>query len=677
MSRGLPTLPALVVGSVRHTRLRPVRHSFTHGHYQWLIDLDDPPRLAPALDRLTAVHPVDHLDGPATFQELKAAVLQLISREHIELPPHPRVLLLAHARLGGHVFDPLSVYWVLDASGETVAAVLEVRNTYGGRHTYVLTPDPGGAAQVDKVFLVSPFNDTTGRYAVRLRLDAERVTVAVRLDHGGSPLVFASATGRPVPLTNRSLVTVLMRYPLLPQRVSALIRVHGVWLWSRRLPVLRERAANPRPFSRLATPTGGGAVPPAEHAADLAPDPRLEPAAQHTRWTRGWIARALVRRLVRPLPVRVRLPDGRTWGRAAEPVPVLQINDADAFFRRLESHPKIGLGEAYMAGDWAAGPGTDLADLLIPFAARLERLLPRPVLACRGLVDRALPAHQRNTLAGSRTNVSAHYDLSNELFAAFLDETMSYSSALFDEARPWGDQDLAAAQWRKIDAALDAAGVGSGTRLLEIGSGWGELAIRAARRGATVTTITLSREQQELARERIAAAGVADRAEVELRDYRELTGQFDAIVSIEMIEAVGESYWPVYVRAIDRALAPGGTAVIQAILMEHHRFEATKHSYGWIQKHVFPGGLIPSLEALEHVTARHTSLRVGDVRRFGPHYAHTLRRWRRTFDANWPRIATAGFDEIFRRQWEFYLAYCEAGFATGYLDVAQLTLRRT
>jgi len=343
----------------------------------------------------------------------------------------------------------------------------------------------------------------------------------------------------------------------------------------------------------------------------------------------------------------------------------------------LETHPKIGLGEAFMAGDWQAGPETDLADLLEPFAARVERLLPRPVLALRGIVERAIPHHHRNTPDGARVNIAAHYDLSNDLFAGFLDETMTYSSALFDDSLPWEEQDLASAQHRKIDAALDAAGVGPGTTMLEIGTGWGELALRAAARGASVTSITLSREQQALARERAQARGLSGRVDVRLCDYREVTGSYDAIVSIEMIEAVGEEFWPAYLESIDRLLAPGGAAVIQAILMDHQRYLATRNSFGWIQKHIFPGGLIPSLVGLEDVATRHTSLRVKGIHTFGGHYAHTLRRWRRTFGENWPQIATHGFDEVFRRQWEFYLAYCEAGFATGYLDVAQITLGRS
>ncbi|HQR28397.1 MAG TPA: cyclopropane-fatty-acyl-phospholipid synthase family protein [Nocardioides sp.] len=397
---------------------------------------------------------------------------------------------------------------------------------------------------------------------------------------------------------------------------------------------------------------------------------------------RAAVARRVVAVVADRVPVQVRLPDGTLLGRRStdpevrEGWPVLELVRPDAFFARLGRHPKIGIGEGYVAGDWRAGEGTDLADLLVPFAARLTSAVPPGLARFRRLVDRRIPAAQRNSLRGSRSNIEAHYDLSNELFGAFLDETLTYSSALFDPSLPLQDQDLAQAQLRKVHAILDRAGVGRGTRLLEIGTGWGTLAIEAARRGALVTTVTLSQEQAHLARQRVTEAGLADRVEVRLEDYREVAGSYDAIVSVEMIEAVGEEFWPTYFAALDRLLAPGGTVALQAITMSHERYLATRRSYGWIQKHIFPGGLIPSLEAIQQVTTRGTTLRVDEVHRFGTDYAETLQRWRRTFTEQWPTISRRGFDEAFRRTWEFYLAYCEAGFATGYLDVVQLRLRR-
>ncbi|WP_277453016.1 cyclopropane-fatty-acyl-phospholipid synthase family protein [Janibacter sp. DB-40] len=397
---------------------------------------------------------------------------------------------------------------------------------------------------------------------------------------------------------------------------------------------------------------------------------------------RAHIARPVVTAVLDRAPVRVTMPDGTSLGGGRDAdAPTLRILQPTALFERMAHHPKIGLGEGYMAGDWDAAPGTDLADALLPFAQRLTTLVPPVLHRMRRVVDRRIPAGTRNTLVGSRKNIEAHYDLSNDLFEAFLDETLSYSSALFDRSRPLAEQTLAEAQRAKIEAVLDAADITAGARVLEIGTGWGSLAIAAARRGATVTSITLSHEQAALARERVAAAdrdepGLAERIEVRLQDYREVTGEFDAIVSVEMIEAVGEEYWPTYFRAIDGLLAPGGVAAIQSILMSHERYRATRHSYGWIQKHIFPGGLIPSERAIEETTRVHTSLRITDTRRFGRDYAETLRRWRATFLQEWPTIAAGGFDETFRRKWEFYLAYCEAGFAADYIDVAQIRLER-
>jgi cyclopropane-fatty-acyl-phospholipid synthase len=389
------------------------------------------------------------------------------------------------------------------------------------------------------------------------------------------------------------------------------------------------------------------------------------------------LARRVLKSVVRRVPVDVRLQDGSLVRRvhADETRPVLQLVRPEALYRRIAAHPKIGIGEGYMAGDWKAGEGTDLAAVLLPFAERMTTAVPPVLQKLRRVVDRPIPAEERNSVQGSQRNIEAHYDLSNDLFAAFLDETMSYSSALFDESLPFAEQDLEQAQRRKVSAALDLAGVRAGSRVLEIGTGWGTLAVEAAKRGASVTTITLSTEQAELATRRAEAAGVGDRVEIRLQDYRDVTGTFDAVVSVEMIEAVGEEYWPTYFSAIDRVLAPGGAVAIQAIVMSHDRYLATRRSYGWIQKHIFPGGLLPSLRAVDAAVAD-TSLRVDHVQPFGSHYAETLRRWRETFLQSWAEVRDLGFDETFRRKWEFYLAYCEAGFKSGYLDVVQLRLVR-
>ncbi|KRF45235.1 cyclopropane-fatty-acyl-phospholipid synthase family protein [Terrabacter sp. Soil810] len=393
---------------------------------------------------------------------------------------------------------------------------------------------------------------------------------------------------------------------------------------------------------------------------------------------RARLARSILAQVAKRVPVDVVMPDGSLLGGGTRRAdrPGLEIVRPTAVFERLAHHPKIGIGEAYMAGDWKAAEGTDLAELLMPFAERMTTAVPGGWLRLRGFVDRRIPSIQNNSLLGSRRNIEAHYDLSNDLFATFLDETMSYSSAIFDEDEPLRTQSFEQAQLRKVHAILDMAKVGQDTRVLEIGTGWGTLALEAARRGATVTSVTLSKEQAALARRRVADAGFADSVDIRIQDYREVEGVYDAVVSVEMIEAVGEEYWETYFRTIDERLARGGIAAVQAILMSHERLMATKHSYGWIQKHIFPGGLIPSLQAMSETTDAATTLRMSAVEAFGTDYAETLRRWRETFLARWPEVHALGFDETFCRKWEFYLAYCEAGFATGYLDVAQVRFER-
>jgi cyclopropane-fatty-acyl-phospholipid synthase len=392
---------------------------------------------------------------------------------------------------------------------------------------------------------------------------------------------------------------------------------------------------------------------------------------------RAVVARLIFERAVARVPVRVTYPDGRVLGGGSPASPEFEVVRPAAFFARLGRDAKIGFGEAYMAGDWRAGSGTDLADLLTPFATRLTTLIPPALQRLRVFAERRVPQDQENTLDGSRTNIAAHYDLSNDLFAAFLDPTMSYSSAWFDDSEPTAAATrLEEAQLRKTDGILDLADVRAGTRVLEIGSGWGSLALRAAQRGAHVTTITLSREQMRLARERVEAAGLSGLVDVRVQDYREVDGEYDAIVSVEMIEAVGEAYWPAYFATLDRLLAPGGTVAIQAITMTHQRFLATRRSFSWIQKYIFPGGIIPSLQAIDGALAAHTTLRVTRQRELREHYARTLRLWRERFLDQWPRIHAQGFDETFRRMWEFYLAYSEAGFRSGYLGVSQLQMTR-
>jgi len=389
------------------------------------------------------------------------------------------------------------------------------------------------------------------------------------------------------------------------------------------------------------------------------------------------IADGIFKAAVRRLPLEVRYPDGQVLGSApaGSRVPVMTIHRPGHFALRLGDGGLIGLGESYMAGDWDAD---NLTAVLEVFAARAGTLIPVPLQKLRSVFLPRQPRTERNSLKNTRSNISRHYDLSNELFTTFLDETMSYSSALFPASgsavkdMPW--EGFAAAQQAKIDRLLDKAAVGPGTRVLEIGTGWGELALRAAARGATVYSVTLSSEQQALARQRVAEAGYADQVTIELKDYRAVEGEYDAVVSVEMIEAVGYEYWATYFQTIERVLAPGGKVAIQAITIAHDRLLATRTGYTWVHKYIFPGGVIPSVRAIEEVTEKRTGLQVRERLAFGEHYAETLRLWEERFMARKDEVAGLGFDAVFQRMWLFYLCYSRAGFASGYLNVQQIVL---
>jgi cyclopropane-fatty-acyl-phospholipid synthase len=406
-------------------------------------------------------------------------------------------------------------------------------------------------------------------------------------------------------------------------------------------------------------------------------DTTHEPALDLDRWpamagpkpsaVRARIASTLLRRVVDHTGIRVVLPDGTTWGR--QTAPTMRVLDAEKFFTRLGRDGLIGFGESYMAGDWDSD---DLVALLTPMARNMGTLVPPAAQWLRRWHNERHPLTEDNDRRGARDNIARHYDLSNDLFATFLDETMTYSSALFEG----GNTDLRLGQDRKIQRILDTAAVGADTSVLEIGTGWGELALQAARRGANVTTVTLSNEQAAVARQRVGEANLSDRVDVRVQDYRDVEGRFDAIVSVEMIEAVGERWWPTYFRTLDDRLEPGGRIGLQAILMPHDRLMASKRSWTWIHKYIFPGGLLLSEQVIDQVCAEHTSLRVVDRLHMADSYADTLRIWRERFNADPNRINELGFDPTFRRMWTFYLAYCEAGFRSGYLNVAQLTLAR-
>jgi cyclopropane-fatty-acyl-phospholipid synthase len=367
------------------------------------------------------------------------------------------------------------------------------------------------------------------------------------------------------------------------------------------------------------------------------------------------------------------LPDGttRTYGPSDHPCRArMEVVDW-AFLRRLARSPRVALGEGFQAGEWHS---PDLVCLLETFASNYTPIAGEGPLAVLGRLRGYVPRPRRpRGLRASAADVQAHYDLSNEFFELWLDPSLTYSCAVFESP----EQSLDDAQQHKYSLLCDRLGLTSDHHLLEIGTGWGGMAIHAAReRGCRVTTTTISDAQHALALRRVADAGLADRVQVLKRDYRELTGRFDRIVSIEMLEAIGHEQLPTYFRTVDRLLADDGVAAIQTITIPEQRYRTYRRSEDWLRRHIFPGGLLPSVGEITRVCGEVSRLGVYGLDEIGPHYVPTLRHWRERFLDRLADVRALGFDERFCRTWEFYLAYCEAAFASRAIRDVQVVLAR-
>ena len=370
--------------------------------------------------------------------------------------------------------------------------------------------------------------------------------------------------------------------------------------------------------------------------------------------------------------IRLALPSGDTGviGDAKSPVEASIALKSYGALWKLARRGALGFAEAYMDGD------IDTDDLRAIFEVYLanEPLISRacPSLNATRSRDRRFHMRRRNTHDGSRRNIADHYDLGNAFYRLWLDPSMLYSSGLFGNC----GMSLEDAQKVKLQRILAALDLSEGQSLLEIGCGWGALAEAAARRGAKVRAITISEQQLSAARVRIAAAGLSGRVEIRFEDYRDTIGTFDRLVSIEMIEAVGEENWPVFFKTISDRLRPEGLAVIQAITIREDAFAQYRQNPDFIQRYIFPGGMLPTVD-LMHQRAGEAGLFFETIERFGPSYALTLAEWRRRFEAAWPEISGLGFDERFRRMWLYYLIYCEVGFERGLIDVGLYRLRKS
>ena len=647
----------LYEGSIEHCRHRPREHRFIYPLYVYGFDLEDLPGLDRRLPlfgynrfRPASVYDRDYLDeGPGTIRE---KLDRFLTKEGFEATV-ARVFLVTSPRYFHYVFNPVSFYWLFAADGSLVGNVAEVNNTFGEKHLYVLR-SPGRANgdrtatyRAEKAFHVSPFNRIEGTYEFFFADISRELDVRINILKEGEVVFEAQLRGTPEPLTAASQARMFLRHPIAPH-----LSMPRILYEAAKLSFGKKLAYHDKP------------VPLSPMTIRINPPTLVQKTCMRTAF--DVLGRA------KNGSLRMRLPDGssKTLGEATSAAPGEIIVRDWRFFSRLVFGGDIGLGESYMDHEWDT---PDLPEALAWFIRNWEAFFGRherfePFF---DRLNRILYPISENTILGSKKNIVTHYDLGNEFFQVFLDPSMTYSCA-----RWLSDTDtLEQAQKNKLQAMIRKAGITAADHVLEIGCGWGSFAVEAVKAtGCRLTGITVSDAQYEYARERIRREGLEDRVEIVLRDYREIRGPFDRIVSIEMLEAVGHKYFETFFECCDRLLRPGGVMALQFISIPDRRYEHYRKGHDWIRKHIFPGGELSSLAVVMKALADRTCLNVQGVENIGKDYARTLREWRARFLAGIDRVSALGFDRTFQRKWVYYLAGCEACFETGYLGDLQMVM---
>lgn len=643
-----------------HARFAPVSHRFVYPVYTYVIDLDE----LEELDRevrwfgynrfnLAAIHDRHYLRGSGSIkQRLLALLAEKGCADGIE-----RVEMVTMARFLGYCFNPVTFFYCYGADGAIRCHAAEVNNTFGERHFYVLNEplpeeSPGNHLyRHAKQFYVSPFNDRRGYYELSFSALNENLRIGVTLFRDEMKIMTAWLQGAGMELNSRNMWKTALRYPL-----TAALSFSRICYQAGKLYFRKRLRFYPKPGT--------------EHPMTIGRNP---PSLTDTL---GMRAMAGVLENIREGVLDLQMPDGRVmrYPAAAQGEVQRQITVKDyALFRRVLKGGDVGFGESYVRGEWST---PDLTALLRFFITNIPAV--KGPLARRGVFsvwrNRYVHWRRRNTKVNSLRNIRDHYDLGNDFYRLFLDnETMLYSCGIFCDEKA----SLADAQREKVHEIIRRAEIDKSHHVLEIGCGWGGFALEAARYcGCRVTGITLSREQLRYAREQAAEAQLEHLVTFELCDYRDMQGQFDRIVSIEMLEAVGHEFYGTFFAACDRLLKSGGKVVIQTITIPDERFKNYQRNPDWIQLYIFPGGELPSVAALDESIHRYSKLTIAAQESIGKHYAVTLRRWRESFNRQSEQLARMGYDEYFQRKWNYYFSYCEAGFAEAYIDDLILTLER-
>ena len=651
---------SLFLTDVDHCRIAPKVHKFSYRTLSVLIDLTG---LVPEQAQigslsynrrgLFSIWDKDFL--PGATGSIREKLRQYLTRYDKD-KNWTRIELLTGPRFLGFVFSPVSFFLCYENDRLVPAlCVAQVNNTFGETHLYVAEPDPSNSDRrvakfiTAKDFHVSPFLDRKGDYEFYVERSGEKVDVRVNLIRDGEMVFTSGVMGNPSPAVTPSRLRTFLwgvRYgwltlPRIVWQAFLLRFLKGLPVFKKPIPTSKATIGK-----RTATWTERLAL----------------------RFVVGYLARLKEGALQLVLPSGEVLRFGEVGAEATARITIVDWS----FFPRVLFGGDVAFGECYTDGLWES---EDLLQVLCVFAENTKHFDDRDIPFTKLLqrLNAFIQRRRANSKTGSRVNIAAHYDLGNELFRRFLDGRLVYSCAVFEAP----EETLEQAQLNKLNRMIQKADILPGHHVLEIGTGWGAFAVEAVKAtGCRVTTITLSEEQRQHAQQLVDSEGLSDRIQVLLCDYRDIEGQFDRIVSIEMLEAVGHEQLGLFFEICNRLLLPDGVVALQFITVPDSNYDKYRRSCDWIQKYVFPGGHCPSLTAVCNATANHSPFLIEHIENIGPSYARTLNEWRVRFRRCSDELLTLGYDARFQRMWEYYLSYCEAGFANRILGTLQVVLTR-
>lgn len=642
-----------------HKRLQPIQHAFVYNIYLFAFDLDeleyaDKNVFGFSYNKinLISISDKDYLTKePGSIKEKLLLFLKNQNfSEKIE-----RVVLITAARYLNYAFNPVNFYYCMGENDSFKCIIAEVNNTFNERHIYLLKNNKVrlnayfGHFAKEKEFYVSPFNQVEGEYEFFFSDINKKLSVKINYFKNGKLAFFADMQEKKAfNLNSKSLLKTVLLYPISPLLTMARIYKQAFVLYfCRKLAIFKK----PNPQSAMTI----GIAPPTKFQNFY--KNQLIHFLKKIKWGN----------------LKLILPDSseHRFGDSNDPQVVeWHIHDYD-FFKKVVFHGEMGLGESYLDKDWDTNNLTKLIEILIINEHNVQGI-KKIFHYFNGIFNYIKNLKTKNNIIGAQKNIQFHYDLSNEMYSLFLDPKKMYSCGIFDSS-----ESLEKAQINKINAIIGKLELKSSDRVLEIGCGWGSFAIEAVKQtGCHVTGITLSKKQLEYAKKQVKEAGLEDKIDLLLCDYRHVEGTFDKIVSIEMFEAVGQEYWKTFFSQCDKLLKKEGLFFLQTITVTDQHFANYLPEGNWINKYIFPGGYLPSLTELLKAIRDSSSFNIQSLENIGLHYAKTLRAWRDRFLSKEAEVRQLGFDERFIRTWVYYLSICEAGFLTELTGDLQLVLKR-